>query len=102
MNDKEFSSRLAQRLQEERTDPAGWWYLSFAAEVFLGGVIVYAHGLVDARMQLPALGIQSPGGQVFGARLPDDLLPTAEYRNRLLNKTDVLAIWARRQDRRRV
>jgi len=96
MNGDEFKERAHELLYKERqTGSAQWMYLSFADESlkrFNGAVVVKAYGILDAVSICHSLGI-SPGGQVVGGPLPDELLPGPDYRNRLLSKEDVSAIW---------
>lgn len=70
----------------------GWWYLSFADEVFRGACVVQADDLIPAVQLSHRLGC-NPGGQVMGVPIPEGFLPGPEYRNRLLAKADVMAFW---------
>ncbi len=93
LTDKQFLERTQTLLQEEKTHPLCWWYLSFADRKFLGGVVLLARGIMEARLQMPLLGIKSPGGQVMGVPLPDKYVPTEKFRNKLLSRAEVKEMW---------
>lgn len=59
---------------------------------FLGLCVVGASGVVDAAITCHRLGI-NPGGQIVTEELPDYLLPSVKYRNRLLTREQVSEIW---------
>lgn len=69
------------------------FYLSWAEEKrWLGGAYVYAYGPITARLRCAGMRI-SPGGQCAIWRLPSDYpVPPDRYRNRLLNKEELLEI----------
>jgi hypothetical protein len=79
--------------QEQRSNPLHWIYLSYAKdEGFQGGVIVMAHGLVSAAFEARRRKI-SPGGQVVACSVPNDKVPPAKYRYRLLTKAELDEVW---------
>lgn len=75
-------------------DHCGWWWLSFAdtrrpeGDHLLGTAIVYGDGLAGALKQAWHRRI-NPGGEVLGTPLTE-LVPTGEWRNRLLNRQQSL------------
>lgn len=87
-----------QRLRGEEiaTGKRGWWYLSYATQTtFLGGVILEAHGPMDAFTQSSLLGL-NPGGAALGFPFPEgDVvpLPPERFRNRLLTRAEVQEMW---------
>lgn len=76
------------RLEEERSNPPCWWYISFCGEHFLGAVIVFAPGIGTVCLRCSELGI-NPGGEALGMEIPDGGLPSVEWRERLLSKEEV-------------
>jgi hypothetical protein len=70
------------------------YYLSWATEdEWLGGAYVLAYGPVTARLRAQAMGIAPCGGECLICRLPDGHpVPSDEYRNRLLTRSDLLEI----------
>jgi hypothetical protein len=94
MTDDEKRERARQLMEEERrTAPLGWWYLSYAGEQdFNGGVLVMAHGFAGAAFESARRGL-SPGGQVRGLPVPNDHMPPAKYRNRLLTLVELREFW---------
>lgn len=65
------------------------WWLSYAAEKFLGAVIVEAAGFPEAVGVVNSLGV-NPGGEVRGFQIPSDAPEVAdEWMNRLLSLEDV-------------
>jgi hypothetical protein len=92
MRERTLKARMQQKLAEEMNEPEKWLYLSFADEKFNGGVVIKAHGMMDAVTKTHALGI-NPGGQVISIEVPDEHLPDEKFRNRLLSKEDVLEMW---------
>lgn len=75
-------------------DHFGWWWLSFTnptraeGDHFLGTAIVYGAGLAGAVRQAWHRNI-NPGGEVLGTPLKE-LVPTEEWRNRLLTRQQSL------------
>jgi hypothetical protein len=65
MTEEQFARRKRELINQERKNPPGWWYLSFASHDsgFLGCVIVQAQGMVTAIDRSHRLGI-NPGGEV--------------------------------------
>lgn len=92
MSNNQFFSRVAEVLSTELSEPEQWHYLSFADAEFRGGVVVKAHGITDAIFVVNALGI-NPGGEVFCVPIPGDKIPAEEFRNRLLGKAEIEAMW---------
>jgi len=93
MNSVEFKQKTLDILRDESAEPEDWWYLSFADDTFREAVIVRAKGLLHAVTAANMLGI-NPGGEVVGAPMTGFTeLPAEEFRNRLLTREDVLAIW---------
>jgi len=88
MTEQQRNTRIAQLKSEEYQQPLGWWYLSFAEDVFLGGCIVEAHGIITAIKRAHQLGID-PGGEVRSQKLDLERLPAEGYRNRLLTMAEV-------------
>lgn len=89
---------LDQRIREladAEIEAKGWacYYLSWADEdKWLGGAYVYAYGPITARLRCAGMRI-TPGGQCMIIKLPADYPPPApEYRNRLLNREELLEI----------
>jgi hypothetical protein len=83
--------RRAALLAEERKQPLGWHYLSFANNTgFLGGAIVRGRGILTAIERCDKLGI-NPGGEVMSWRIPTADLHrvTPGLRNRLLSEREV-------------
>lgn len=95
----EFERAVARELAKESDSPEQWMYLSFAGKTFNGAVFLRAKGMAHAMQALADLGIKNPGGEVIGVAIPEEeennLPPTTpeSYRNRLLNKADILEIW---------
>ena len=70
---------------KELENPGGWWWLSFSAEgQFLGVVIVYARGLLEAVRICEDCKL-NPGGEVLGAAMPPEKVPEEKYRYKLLS-----------------
>jgi hypothetical protein len=81
--------RVLEILEEEASQPAGWWYLSFADDDgFRGGVFVWAQGFATAITVTRALKI-NPGGQVMGVPALDDWMPPEKYQHRLLTLAEL-------------
>ena len=91
MNKGKIQERARQLVNEERKNPPGWWYISFADDDgFRGVVIVQGQGFITALDRATRLGI-NPGGEVKGMQLADDVASKVpiETRERLLSKTDL-------------
>lgn len=96
-----FRMRHGKLVADEREkNPLRWWYLSFAAKAFLGGVFVRAHGMADALEQVSKRGI-NPGGEVRGAFCTDGTEVPDEYANRLLSKAELQKADAEDAERKR-
>ena len=85
--------RVEQLLKDEQQQQACWWYLSFVdSNHFLGGVIIWARGMVMAHMAATALEL-NPGGEMLAVEIPRDKVPPARYANRLLTKEQIQEFW---------
>ncbi len=73
------------------------FYLSFAAESFLGACVIEADDFLGAVARTHALGI-NPGGQVLGAKLPPGVAEHEMQRDRLYS-ADELREWGMRSIR---
>ena len=91
----EWHERKRQLLAAEKSQPADWWYLSFADEGgFLGACVLRAPGMATAIQRSHQLGI-NPGGQVAGFDLGPELPPAVAgigITDRLLSKAELEAI----------
>ena len=67
------------------------WYISFADEKFLGGVIVMADSMENALSQATTMGI-NPGGEAQGIPYMGTGTIHEQYMNRLLSKEDIQAM----------
>lgn len=94
----EVMERSKIELTKEFHRQRHWMYLSFAEDRppkgrgFLGGIYLQARGITHALCLLHLRGI-NPGGEVIGVDQPPDslhLLPAPEYRNRILNKQEMI------------
>lgn len=96
MSDLGIKERAAiVRREEQATEPLHWVYLSFADEEFKGGVVIEAHGIIDAVTRCNMLGI-NPGGEVMCFDVDPENLLAEKFRNRLINKaemTDAFGEW---------
>jgi hypothetical protein len=85
--------------------PPSWWWLSFvdvsaAPHRFLGVAIVRATNEITAVREAHRLGC-NPGGEVGTMRIPDEGVPPAGWRERLLSREEIAgleALMAERQD----
>ncbi len=77
---------MQQVADEEKKQPAQWWYMSFAAGKFLGACVVWERGVTLAIRKAHQLGC-NPGGQVMSLPIGTDtpILPV----NRLLSKEEL-------------
>lgn len=84
------SSRLEAVLAKEATQPACWWWLSFAEPGRnLGVLVIRANGVASASQEAWRIG-QNPGGEMAAMALPDvymERIPE-NMRNRLLNRAE--------------
>lgn len=97
MTQQEFERRTAELLLEEmRSNPVEWYYISFAEEKdkggFLGGLYIRASGTLSAIKLAVSRGL-NPGGEalVYGP-IDDETIEQhvpADKRNRLLSKEEV-------------
>jgi hypothetical protein len=90
---EQFQARKRELIDQERKNPAGWWYLSFADEQprgFLGAVIVQGQGMITAIDRAHRLRI-NPGGQVAAWAIDAEAVAKipVEARERLLSKADL-------------
>jgi hypothetical protein len=68
------------------------WYLSWAdAKGWLGGAFITGYGPITARLRARAFGI-NPGGECLLIELPIEAAPAMEWRNRLLNREEMLIV----------
>jgi hypothetical protein len=58
----DWKARVAAIVKEESTQPARWFYVSFAGEQFLGAPIILGQGPATALQRTRDLGI-NPGGE---------------------------------------
>lgn len=78
-------TRYQHLVASELENPAAWWWLSFSGNgKFLGVVIVYARGLLEA-VRICEDRKLNPGGEVLGAAMPPEKIPAGKYRYRLLS-----------------
>jgi hypothetical protein len=90
MDDREFAQRAAELLEQESTEPEGWWWLSFAGEEgFRGACLVWARGFLGAVMETKLRGL-NPGGEVQGVGPLHAAMDAtfAEWTNRLLTRAE--------------
>jgi hypothetical protein len=80
--------RKEMLLAAERSQPLGWYYISFSDGHFLGACIVRAQGPTTALARSHALGI-NPGGQALMARVPDHVELPSGVTDRLLSREDL-------------
>lgn len=72
-------------VKEMENEPA-WWWLSFSGGgMFLGVVIVFAHGLLEA-VRICQVRNMNPGGEVLGAPMTLEEVPLEKYRNKILSE----------------
>lgn len=70
-----------------------WFYLSFAGEDgFLGAVVSRGRNVHDAYLRAKAKGV-TPVGQVLGVPIPENQIPHARFRHRLLGHHDLIDMW---------
>jgi hypothetical protein len=82
-----WKARAENMLNAEACCPLRWCYMSFADESgFLGGVYVFARGILSAVAATHEMGI-NPGGQVMYME-PEDA-PPPELINRLLSREEL-------------
>jgi hypothetical protein len=87
----------ARQLADERRKRPGWYWLSFVNRTgFLGGAILWAHGVETAVLRARKLNISSGfrgNVEIFcesiPARIMKERVPT-DLRNRLLSEREVL------------
>lgn len=89
----EFRARTDALLHEESKLPERWMYFSFSKDKedggFQGAIIIKTKGIVHARMWMARQGI-NPKGEMLGAPYPESrMIPSEEYRNRLLTKKEL-------------
>lgn len=87
----QFANNMLRALGKELEEQPEkvWLYCSFAdEEEFKGGIIVKAHGVIDASLMTHRLGI-NPGGQMAVRDIPDESVPDKKWQNRLLSKKEV-------------
>jgi hypothetical protein len=91
---EEFEARTVELLTEESSEPAAWWWLSFAdpkrpkGKQFLGACLVQARGFLGAVMVAKRAGI-NPGGEVQGmGPIPADADIKPGWTGRLLSREE--------------
>src|SRR4051794_5074613 len=93
MTDEELQARKRQLTDEERAQPPGWYYLSFASKEkgFLGAAIVQGQGPATAIDRSRRLKLNPGDCQVLAFRLDDESLARTpvEIREKLLGKADL-------------
>ena len=76
-------------LTEDMKKPEVWWWLSFASEKgFLGVVIMHGGGMAEAVQNAWSMNL-NPGGEVQGVPIPEEHVPEAKYRRRLLSRAEL-------------
>jgi hypothetical protein len=94
MEEQAFIDRVAELLEQERTQSLQWFYVSFADESgFKGAVIVEARGITSAVLRCNVLGV-NPHGQAMGLAIgdwPSHL--SIDIRDRLLTKDELNKIF---------
>ena len=70
-----------------------WFYLSFANDdAFLGACLVRGRSIEEAVREADRLKI-NPGGEALGGPVPVGGLPDEKFRERLLSKTELGAVF---------
>ena len=77
--------------------PLFWFYVSFVGEDdggFMGAALVEAPGW-NKSFSVAGKRMLMPAGAKFGhyVEIPKDKLPAAEYRNRILSRGEIEALW---------
>ena len=86
-----FRNRVNQVLAEERKNPLGLWYLSYAGEEgWRGAIFIEAHGMAEAAYLANHRKL-NPGGEVMGVPVPEEEIPAKQWHNRLLTKAELEA-----------
>lgn len=99
----DFAAEVKATFQD-RTVEKFWWYIAFETErnvakkggpiFFMGAAIVEAPTLFDAISEAyRGIAPKDSSTRNRPVQIPDDKLPPAEYRNRLLTKEEVQQIW---------
>lgn len=76
-------------VQEMESEPAWWWLSFFGEGKFLGIVIVFAHGILEA-VKICKENSINPGGEVVAQPVPAELVPPEKYRNRILTEQEAM------------
>jgi hypothetical protein len=89
----QMRTRTAERLAEESVNPEHWMYFSFSKDKedggFQGAIFIKTKGIVHARIWMARQGI-NPKGEMLGTSYPESMMiPSEEYRNRLLTKKEL-------------
>ncbi len=83
MTEDEVRKRMAEVMEQELRNKAGWWWCSFANDGgFLGVAIVRAQGIGTAIMEARRIGI-NPGGEVLSFEVAE---PPEIFKNVLLDR----------------
>ena len=103
-NKQDFAAEVKATFQD-RTVEKFWWYIAFETEknvvkkggpiVFMGAAIVEAPTFFDAVSEAyrKRIAPENSSTRSQPVQIPDDRLPLADYRNRLLTKEEVQQIW---------
>ena len=89
---EQFEERKRQLIEEERKNPPGWWYLSFANDSgFLGAAIVQGQGPATAIDRSWRLKINPGDCEVCALQIEqEDMARTpAEAREKFLTMADI-------------
>jgi hypothetical protein len=101
---QDFASEVKATF-EDRTIEKFWWYVAFETDknvaqkggpiVFMGAAIVEAPTLYDTVREAYSKGIAPEKSSIRNqpVQIPEDKLPSAEHRNRLLTKEEVQQMW---------
>lgn len=88
---------IAHPNPEPDVSKSGWWFLSFcdnarpAGQQWTGVCAVQGSYMIDALRAAWALRV-NPGGEALGTPIPQDKIPAAEFRNKLLTTREQVAL----------
>jgi hypothetical protein len=100
---KDFAAEVKATFQDRSIDKF-WWYIAFETDknvakkggpiLFMGAAIVEAPTMFDAISEaFRGIAPRDSSTRNQPVQIPDDKLPAAEYRNRLLTKEEVQQIF---------
>jgi hypothetical protein len=92
---EKLRKRNKELIEQERQQSNGvtsYWYLSYAAQEFNGGVIVRAFGFIHACQRARDLNI-NPGGEIRGFPVPASKNPAAKYVDKVLSLQELQECW---------